>query len=261
MSNIPPQQPSPYGTPPVQAQPQQGKSNTMIILIILGALFGVMLLCGGVLIALLLPAVGAARQAAQRMQRSNNMKQVGLGIHNYHAAYKQLPFTVVTDSNGEELCGWRLGISPFVEGQRQWETVMENYTPGARDLVASDAPMAFQANDAAPGETHIFAIVSPEGMFPPTPNTKVAFRDTLDGLSNTAMLIELPNRTTNWTSSQNVTPDEAFQALQALEGPEVGHLLMGDGAVIAIVPDIDRELFDALITRDGKEQINSNFGF
>jgi len=91
----------------------------------------------GVLVGLLLPAVQAAREAARRMQCGNNMKQIGLGLHNYHSSYQMFPAGQGgTTGPGNELNNSNrlncmlVGILPFIEQQPLWEQISNPFTAG-----------------------------------------------------------------------------------------------------------------------------------
>ena len=88
----------------------------------------------GILVGLLLPAVQAAREAARRMQCSNNTKQLGLAIHNYHATYDSIPLNIEatryrdrineTTGVGNDLktqVSWITGCLPYMEQQPLFE--------------------------------------------------------------------------------------------------------------------------------------------
>ena len=83
----------------------------------------------GILVALLLPAVQAAREAARSMSCKNNLKQIGLGIQLYHDTYNRLPpgwiSTNPTEPEGTPGWAWSTRILPFMEQNALYENLID----------------------------------------------------------------------------------------------------------------------------------------
>lgn len=82
----------------------------------------------GVLVALLLPAVQQAREAARRISCTNNLKQLGLAVHNYHDSFKCFPPGAIGYKNAggnqdSNYSAWTLHLMPFIEQDNLYEAL------------------------------------------------------------------------------------------------------------------------------------------
>lgn len=76
---------------------------------------GVVVLIILLLIALAMPAIQQAREAARRQNSRNNLKQIGLALHNYHDTFTCFPLGGIIRQDGTAMRGWMMGIMPFLD--------------------------------------------------------------------------------------------------------------------------------------------------
>ena len=177
-----------------------------------------------VLIALLLPAVQQAREAARRSQCKNNLKQIGLAMHNYHDTFRAFPpgqFNYLSsDLTGSvnRYC-WMQMILPYIDqaplynqfapymSSASLATVAYNWPsvgtvipslmcpsdPAGPKTTSASGPQGFHGNYVASAGSTVFGSNggggSLNGMF--FPFSKINVRDVSDGLSNTLMMAEI----------------------------------------------------------------------
>jgi prepilin-type N-terminal cleavage/methylation domain-containing protein/prepilin-type processing-associated H-X9-DG protein len=177
-----------------------------------------------VLIALLLPAVQAAREAARRIQCTNNLKQLGLGLHNYESSVSALPPSLVLKGSGSTVTwfgGWSIHgrVLPYMEQGPMFNAMnfAVNYETPQNSTVSAQSVSAFicpsevrtesKEGDAGPiyptnygwcmGDWYSwggFATVGNRSAFGPNRSRRLA--DFTDGLSNTLVAAEVKTYTT-----------------------------------------------------------------
>ncbi len=221
---------------------QDSRGFTLVELLVVIAIIGI-------LIALLLPAVQAAREAARRIACQSNLKQIGVALHNYHNTFRVLPASTTFWPHGHT---WVPPVLPYVEQKNlqdlyRWDADWDDplnqpainthlavlqcpSTPDgdARiDQVRSGITAA--TSDYAP-VTGVSWLLMQMGLVPPTPdgrgvmshNSATRFADIRDGTSNTLVIAEDAGRPTFWTS-QGLGP--------ATDYPGNGNLPVIDGRV------------------------------
>jgi len=199
----------------------------------------------GILIALLLPAVQAAREAARRSQCSNNLKQLGLALHNYHDTHKEFPpGTIGRRADGNAWVETRVPfirhILPFIEQSGRDELYDDNISwhqqPAANRPQLFGALPTFLCPSDKPREGGLDDHYGNYGLnwgpstfvVPNRPRSEEApfailygarFGDILDGTSNTLAMMEMLQAPGSDNRGRIWNDDAGSYTLMAQTGP------------------------------------------
>jgi predicted Zn finger-like uncharacterized protein len=194
--------------------------------------------------------LGNAREANERNQDKNNLKEIGIAMHNYHDTYRKLP------GGGQSQLSWRVHILPFVEQKALYDQfhLNEPWNSPHNMALIPQMPQIYRrpGSNAAPGMTNYVGISNVGGMM--ENGGGKGFVDVRDGLSNTIMVTEvLDYAAVTWTQPIDYTfgLDNPMGDLGGFSGGF--HALFGDGSVHFIPSTVDpQNLLALFLCSDGK---------
>jgi hypothetical protein len=204
--------------------------------------------------------VQGAKRASGQSVSINNLKQIGLAIHNFASANNHLPPPVLYGGPSRKVPhSWRVAILPYLECQDLYNHyVFDEPWDGPNNIKLLDKMPAVYAYPGAAkkssSRTCYFAFAGPDTMLGKGDKPS-SFMDITDGTSNTIMVVEA-NRDVPWTKPE----DLPFPPLPEIGGfnPDGFCALFGDGSVRFIKKSINPTILRALITRAGGEVVSAD---
>ena len=246
------------------APPARKTSGTPVLVVVLVvALLGAVP-CLGIMTALLLPAIQAAREAARRANCLNNLKQINLALLNYESAHKCFPPAYIPDEDGNPMHSWRVLILPYMEEQALYE--MYNFDVPwdhpDNQYLADMMPQVYKCPSEASGnlsDTSYAMVVGPGCISDGPSATKMS--QIRDGMSNTIIVVEVAGRGINWleptdwdTGSFSIN-DGSGAGIES-DHSGVANVGFGDGSVRSLHSGIDPQALEAMTTISGGEAVD-----
>jgi prepilin-type processing-associated H-X9-DG protein len=212
----------------------------------------------GILVALLLPAVQAAREAARRTQSANNLRQIAVAMMSYEAARGVLPARANFDKQGKPLLSWRVHMLPYLEQEALYKQfhLDEPWDSENNKKLIPLMPAVYRnpSSAAQPGMANYLAVVGKGLAFEGERGRKMA--DFRDGTSNTILLVEAgDSKAAIWTKPDDWEPDFKHPLPAANAHPGGFSAMFADGHVQFISRTIDPAVFEAMLTIAGGEAV------
>ncbi len=198
-----------------------------------------------------LKGVDRIREAAARTQTTNNFKQIGIAMHNYHDQAKSLPAHAIYSKDGKTpLLSWRVTILPYIEQTDLYNEFKldEPWDSKHNKKLIAKMPKTYEIpTKAKEGETFLQVITGPDTLF--NGAKKMKFTDVTDGLSNTLLVVEAKTPVV-WTKPDDVPlPKDKDKRLPVGGAFSNGFIVvMCDGSVRMVPHTIEVPAFRALIT-------------
>ena len=217
----------------------------------------------GALLAYLLPAVRTSLDAARRAQCINNLKQIALAMHNYHAANNVFPRSASVDENGKPLLSWRVSILPYLGHQTLYSKFNfdEPWDSAHNKELLKEMPPVYSCPDRLKPEsftTSYQVFVGKNAMFENDQDVGIA--DVTDGTSNTFLVVEAKTAAP-WTKPDDLTFDPGAAPSKLGVGsahPGGFNAAMGDGSVRFIKDTVDVKQFRSMVTRNLGEIVKAD---
>jgi hypothetical protein len=213
------------------------------------------------LLEVLRPPLERARLAAKRSQSANNLKHIGLAMHNYHDVHKTFPPAAKCDPNGKPLLSWRVLILPYIDQQSLFQQfhLDESWDSPHNKALVGKMPAVYRSplsKLADRTRTNYLLPVGPAAAF--AGPKCIPFKEVRDGTSNTVMTLEADDsHAVVWTKPADLSfdPKDPLKGLGGLleDGFHAGIM---DGSVRYVSKTIPPDVFKALVTPDGGEPID-----
>ena len=249
------------------AVPNKSSSKTALIVILVVALPFVLFVCMGiigVLVALLLPAIQAAREAANRAQCLNNVRQIVLAMHNYNAMHGTFPPAYIPDENGQPMHSWRVLLLPYLERNdiyQQYDFDQPWDSPHNKQVVASIELSIFTcpSGDNIGGTTSYMVVTGQGTMFEGSKACSLA--NINDGSSYTIMIVEVPSSGRHWAEPVDISADELIEQFEegtiSQAGNHPGGINVGfaDGSGRFLSGSMSSDGVKAITTKNANDQV------